>query len=175
MCGIWALFGESNQSFLRRAIAECLKVSHRGPDATRIESIKGVPNSLLAFHRLEINDLTSSGMQPMRIRLYPHVTLICNGEIYNAFALRETHNFKFESKCDVEVIIHLYERYGAEKTATMLDGIFAYVLVDTKRQRVILARDVFGVLPMFTFSTTQGKQDVNCYKHGKALQKLVCF
>ena len=155
MCGIWALFGLSDAKELRLALADCFKVAHRGPDASRIETLREVPRCLLAFHRLEINDLTG-GMQPMRLRQFPHLTLVCNGEIYNAFALRDEHGFKFESRCDVEVILHLYERYGAERTAAMLDGIFSFVLVDTKRRTVHLGRDVFGVIPMFTFSTAEG-------------------
>ena len=150
MCGIWALFGVTDEGVLHTAVGECFKVARRGPDATRIETVKDVPHSVLAFHRLEIND-SAGGMQPMRLKRYPHITLICNGEIYNAFALRDSHEFEFESRCDVEVIVHLYEKFGAEETARMLDGIFAFALVDTKRRLLHLGRDVFGVLPMFTF------------------------
>jgi asparagine synthase (glutamine-hydrolysing) len=152
MCGIWALFGVTDERVLHTAVGECFKVARRGPDATRIETVKDLPHSVLAFHRLEIND-SAGGMQPMRLKRYPHITLICNGEIYNAFALRDAHGFEFESRCDVEVIVHLYEKFGAEETARMLDGIFAFALVDTKRRLLHLGRDVFGVLPMFTFSS----------------------
>ena len=150
MCGIWALFGITDEDILHHSIADCLKIAQRGPDATRIETIRDVPHSMLGFHRLEINDFTN-GMQPMQLKAYPHITLICNGEIYNAFALRDSYGLKFESSCDTEAIIHLYGRFGAEKTAAMLDGVFAFVIVDTKQRRVHLGRDLYGVRPLFTF------------------------
>ena len=149
MCGIWALFGIAD-GVLRRAAADCFLVAHRGPDVTRIQSIKKVPHSLLGAHRLQINDLTG-GTQPMCIKQYPHLTLICNGEVYNAFALRDAYGFQFESRCDIEIILHLYERFGPEETVAKLDGIFAFAVVDTKRYQLHLGRDVFGVVPMFIF------------------------
>lgn len=148
MCGIWALFGLTGEDVLRYGLADCFKISHRGPDTTRIETVKDIPHSLLGFHRLEINDLTY-GMQPMRLNAYPHIWLLYNGEVYNAFALRDFYEFTFESNCDSEIIIHLYERFGAEKTAAMLDGVFAFAILDTKQRQVHLGRDVFGVRPMF--------------------------
>ena len=153
MCGIWALFGIRDEDLLCQCTADCFKITKRGPDATRIETIKDVPHSLLGFHRLAINDL-ENGMQPMKLKAYPHITLICNGEIYNAFDLRDSHGLEFESKCDTEVIVHLYERFGAERTAAMLDGVFAFAIVDAKQGRVHLGRDLYGVRPLFTFYAT---------------------
>jgi asparagine synthase (glutamine-hydrolysing) len=151
MCGIWALFGLTDEDLLRYGLADCLKIAHRGPDMTRIETVKDVPHSLLGFHRLEVNDSTN-GMQPMRLRKqYPHIWLVFNGEIYNAFTLRDFYEFPFESQCDAEVIIHLYASFGAEKTAAMLDGVFAFAILDTKLGQLYLGRDVFGVRPLFTY------------------------
>jgi asparagine synthase (glutamine-hydrolysing) len=151
MCGIWALFGLTDEDLLRYGLADCLKIAHRGPDMTRIETVKDVPHSLLGFHRLEVNDPTN-GMQPMRLRKqYPHIWLVFNGEIYNAFTLRDFYEFPFESQCDAEIIIHLYARFGAEKTAVMLDGVFAFAILDTKLGQLYLGRDVFGVRPLFTY------------------------
>ena len=150
MCGIWAIFGLTDEDILRYGLAECFKIAHRGPDTMRIENVKDVPHSLLGFHRLEIKDLTY-GMQPMRLNAYPHIWLLYNGEVYNAFTLRDFYEFTFESNCDSEIIIHLYERFGAEKTAAMLDGVFAFAILDTKQRQLHLGRDLFGVRPMFTF------------------------
>ena len=150
MCGIWALFGITDEDVLRYSLTDCFKISNRGPDATRIETVRNVPHSLLGFHRLAINDFLN-GMQPMRLKKYPHITVLCNGEIYNAFTLGKSHAFEFESHCDAEVIIHLYERYGAQQAAAMLDGVFAFALLDTKKRQLHLGRDVFGVRPLFTF------------------------
>ena len=151
MCGIWALFGLTEAEVRSYCLSDCFKIIHRGPDASRIETVKEIPHALLAFHRLEINDLTY-GMQPMRLNAYPHIWLLFNGEVYNAFALRDFYEFQFETHCDSEIIIHLYERFGAEETAKMLDGVFVFTILDTKNRQVHLGRDIFGVRPMFTFS-----------------------
>ena len=148
MCGIWAVFGAKGD--VKVHCVECHKISCRGPDAFRIESIPAFPNSCLGFHRLEIVDATG-GMQPMRLRAYPHVRLIYNGEIYNCREVEQEYGFDYETRCDGEAIIHLYVRFGAERAARMLDGVFAFVIVDTKNNQVHLGRDIFGIRPMFTF------------------------
>lgn len=157
MCGIWAVFGSKGD--VKIQCVACHRIAHRGPEAFRIESIPEIPNSCLGFHRLEIVDATG-GMQPMRILQYPHVRLIYNGEIYNCKELQQEYGFNYQSKCDGEAIIHLYMRFGPQKAAELLDGVFAFVIVDTKEKRVHLGRDVFGIRPMFTF-------------HDKGIQKLI--
>ena len=87
----------------------------------------------------------------MRLLAYPHIRLIYNGEIYNCREVQKEYGFNYESHCDGEAIIHLYVRLGAEKAAEMLDGVFAFVIVDTNERKVFLARDIFGIRPMFTF------------------------
>ena len=54
-----------------------------------------------------------------------------------------------ETKSDCEVIIHLYLKYGIEQTLNMLDGVFAFVLLDENKNEVYVARDLFGVRPLF--------------------------
>ena len=154
MCGIWALLGLSDED-VRKRCAECFNICHRGPDASRIETIPDIPNSCLGFQRLRINGLVK-GMQPMRLFALPHIWLLYNGEIYNAFTMRDQYGFQLDTECDGEIIIHLYERFGAETMARMLDGVFAFIVVDTKKNQVHLGRDIFGVRPMFTFNS-QGK------------------
>jgi len=148
MCGIWAIFGAKLD--VKQLSVHCMKVSHRGPDAFRIESIPAFPNSCLGFHWLAIVDRTH-GMQPMKVSAYPHLWLIYNGEIYNFRDLGRQYDFKYQTNCDGEVIIHLYARFGPEVTAKMLDGVFAFCIVDTRARKVHLGRDIFGVRPMFTF------------------------
>ncbi|KAK3748933.1 hypothetical protein QZH41_008697, partial [Actinostola sp. cb2023] len=92
------------------------------------------------------------GMQPMRVNKLPHLYLIYNGEIYNHKMVEEKYNFDVMTKCDGEVILHLYDKFGAEKAAQMLDGVFAFCIVDTKKKQVHLGRDTFGVRPMFTLT-----------------------
>ena len=167
MCGIWALFGGATED-VKIQCANCHKISYRGPDAFRVESIPAFPNSCLGFHRLEIVD-AMGGMQPMRLLAYPHVRLIYNGEIYNCREVQKEYGFHCESRCDGEAIIHLYVRFGAEKAAKMLDGVFAFVIVDTKERKVFLGRDIFGIRPMFTFfdKGTDWPYKVNVFQHFK--------
>ena len=149
MCGIWALFGVADED-IPKYCKDFFRISHRGPDATRIETVREIPHACLGFHRLAITDQTH-GMQPLRVRAHPHIWLLYNGEIYNAFSLRDHHRLDFETECDAEIIIHLYERFGIEQAARMLDGTFAFALLDTTRRQVHLGRDLFGVRPLFTF------------------------
>lgn len=154
MCGIWALFGlethtsvHSNKSFSR--------IAHRGPDAWRIEFDQKVKNTVVGFHRLEIVDCLY-GMQPMKLHQYPHLTLLCNGEIYNFKRVEEEFGFKYETNCDVEAILHLFATGGIEHCARNLDGVFVFSIVDSKNKRVYLARDPYGVRPLFRLFTKNG-------------------
>lgn len=81
MCGIWALFGDDTGD-ISKQYKSAAKISHRGPDSFRIESVNHFGNCCLAFHRLAVVD-DLYGMQPMRIKTYPYVWLLYNGEIYN--------------------------------------------------------------------------------------------
>ena len=150
MCGIWAIFGASEDVLNYFDCA--LTIAYRGPDCFRLESIPGFGNICLAFHRLAIVD-TVFGMQPMRLYSFPHLYVIYNGEIYNHKALGEQYGFNYETKCDGEVILHLYNKFGSEKTAQMMDGVFAFVVVDTANREIHLGRDTFGVRPMFMLKT----------------------
>ncbi|RXM29192.1 Asparagine synthetase [glutamine-hydrolyzing] [Acipenser ruthenus] len=80
MCGIWALFG-SDESFDVQC-SNIMKVAHRGPDAFRFGNVDGFTKCWFGFHRLEIVDQLC-GMQPLRLKKFPHLWLCCNGEIYN--------------------------------------------------------------------------------------------
>ena len=71
--------------------------------------------------------------------------------------MRDQYGFHFDTQCDGEIIVHLYERFGAEAMARMLDGVFAFIVVDTKKNQVHLGRDIFEVKPMFTLYCNNGK------------------
>jgi len=154
MCGIWALFGYNSHD--TALFKSAMAITCRGPDCFHFQNLNQFPNCMLGFHRLAICD-TAAGMQPMRLVQYPHLTLICNGEIYNFQKLREEFAFNFESECDCEIILHLYEKFGPEKMCKLLDGVFALCVVDTKNKNVTIARDTYGVRPMFHFITEAGK------------------
>ncbi|KAJ8025253.1 Asparagine synthetase [glutamine-hydrolyzing] [Holothuria leucospilota] len=155
MCGIWALFGNDSVGDFSLQYESAFKVSHRGPDAFRIENINHFGNCCLAFHRLSIVD-DLYGMQPMRINIYPYVWLLYNGEIYNYKTIKSHFGFNFSTECDGESIIHLYMKGGIEFAASMLDGVFAFCLVDTFTKKVYLGRDTFGVKPLFKLMSEEG-------------------
>jgi len=131
------------------------RIAHRGPDAWRIEFDKKVKNGVVGFHRLEILDCLY-GMQPMRLHQYPHLALLCNGEIYNCQRLKEQYGFNYETDCDVECILHLYASGGVEHCARSLDGVFVFCIVDLAKQRVFVGRDPYGVRPVFRLYTKTG-------------------
>ncbi|KAL3282297.1 hypothetical protein HHI36_005486 [Cryptolaemus montrouzieri] len=153
MCGIWAVFGLENS----QKICACSfpKITHRGPDALRIECDRQLKNGCIGFHRLAIVD-PLYGMQPLRLHQYPHTLLICNGEIYNFKSVGKEFSFEYETSCDIECIIHLYEKFGVDGVAKNLDGVFAFCLVDLKRRIVLLGRDPYGVRPLFTLTSKSG-------------------
>jgi asparagine synthase (glutamine-hydrolysing) len=102
---------------------------------------------VLGFHRLAINDLTAAGNQPLTHPFRPELKLICNGEIYNYKKLSESFGITLSSGSDCEVILHLYALIGIQETCRLLDGYFAFVLVDG--DRVFAARDLIGVRSLY--------------------------
>lgn len=119
---------------------------HRGPDGYG-EHLAG--NVAIAMRRLSIIDI-SGGRQP----LYGEdgsVALVANGEIYNHRRLRselEGLGHRFHSHSDCETIVHAYEEFG-ESCVTRLRGMFAFALHDTRRRRLLLARDRLGEKPLY--------------------------
>lgn len=74
-------------------------------------------------------DLNPSGMQPMKVG---PVTVVANCEIYNWKELAEKYNIELKSKCDTEIIGHLYLRFGIEKAVKMMDGVFSFCIYDER-------------------------------------------
>ena len=121
-------------------------LAHRGPDG---EHIVGHARARLGARRLAIMDLTT-GDQPFQ---NPDRTIwmVCNGEIYNAPALRREcarAGYPFRSTGDIETIVPLYERLGRDAVAR-LDGMFGLAVWDDVRERLVLARDRAGEKPLF--------------------------
>uniref|UniRef100_UPI0025418C94 asparagine synthetase [glutamine-hydrolyzing] n=1 Tax=Euleptes europaea TaxID=460621 RepID=UPI0025418C94 len=153
MCGIWALFG--SDECLSVQCLSAMKIGHRGPDAFRFENVNGFTNCCFGFHRLAIVDQLY-GMQPLRVKKFPYLWLCYNGEIYNYKQLQKQFGFDYQTLVDGEVILHLYNRGGIEQTASMLDGVFAFILLDTANRKVFLGRDTYGVRPLFKVLTDDG-------------------
>jgi asparagine synthase (glutamine-hydrolysing) len=119
---------------------------HRGPDSAG-EYVAG--NVALAARRLSIIDL-AGGDQPISNE-DGSCTVVQNGEIYNYPELRdelERQGHRFRTSCDTEVHLHLYERDGVEYVRS-LRGMFAVALWDASRRRLVLARDRYGIKPLY--------------------------
>ena len=125
---------------------------HRGPDWSGVyESDRAI----LAHERLAIVDVMN-GAQPLRNPEGTHA-LAVNGEIYNHRALREAlaAPYSFQTESDCEVLLPLYRDQGAD-FLDRLTGIFAFVLYDADRDRYIMGRDPYGVMPLYTGRDAQG-------------------
>lgn len=148
MCGIAGLFGYDD----RGAIAAMVDVlGKRGPDDSGIHR-HGI--ACLGHTRLSIIDPSPLGHQPMS-NADGTVWITYNGEIYNFLTERaelEALGHKFISETDTEVILRLYERYG-DSCVERLRGMFAFAIYDYRqgegRERILLARDHFGIKPLF--------------------------
>jgi asparagine synthase (glutamine-hydrolysing) len=145
MCGIFALLNTDkiSQEFIQTQFE---KGKNRGPEYSKLKIFE---NLQLGFHRLAINGLNDKSNQPLT---FNNINLICNGEIYNYKYLYELMDIKPETDSDCEVIIHLYLRYGIDHTLQMLDGVFAFILFDATKSSIFVARDPFGVRPLYKLS-----------------------
>ncbi|MBA3513730.1 MAG: asparagine synthase (glutamine-hydrolyzing) [Pyrinomonadaceae bacterium] len=126
--------------------AMCERMVHRGPDSEGLLVSTGVG---LGMRRLAIIDLIS-GEQPV-FNEDQSVVVVLNGEIYNYRQLRsnlEKRGHSFRSASDTEVLPHLYEEYGQEMVHH-LNGMFAFALWDSRRRRLLIARDYFGEKPLY--------------------------
>ena len=150
MCGIVGivdLAGAPVPGLDGRLRAMARLIAHRGPDGEG-KWLETGKRAALAHRRLTIIDLTANGAQPMR---GPNDTVITyNGEIYNYIELRAelAAHWQFRSQSDTETILAAYDRYG-DDCLTKLRGMFAFALWDGKRQRLLAARDRFGIKPFY--------------------------
>ncbi len=124
-------------------------LSHRGPDGHGM-LILASGRAGLAHRRLAIIDPTQAGAQPMSLPGRDlHITF--NGEIYNFLGLRrelEDQGAVFRSRTDTEVLLHLYDRLG-EDMVGRLRGMYAFAIWDGDAQRLFLARDPYGIKPLY--------------------------
>ena len=146
MCGIAGAYGQLSQNELKNMVKE---MGHRGPDYSSYESIDNVH---LGHARLSIIDLSSASNQPLW-NDDNTACIIFNGEIYNFKALKvllEKKGYLFNSNGDAEVLLNLYVEYGTG-LFEHLNGIFSFAIWDQKKQLLLLARDHFGVKPLYYF------------------------
>ncbi len=146
MCGIAGWLGTLPDG--ENYAAQIVQVlHHRGPDA---HGIKSWPGATLVHTRLSIIDLSPTGAQPMANE-DGTIWTVFNGEIYNHRKLRrdlESRGHVFKGHSDTEVIPHLYEEEGSD-FVSKLRGMFALAIYDARSQTLLLARDRFGIKPLF--------------------------
>jgi asparagine synthase (glutamine-hydrolysing) len=143
ICGIATTHGAADVAALR-AMAE--QLVHRGPDSAG-EHLDG--SVALAARRLSILDL-EHGDQPIANE-NGSIVVVQNGEIYNYPELRrelERAGHRLRTHCDTEALVHLYEEHGVG-FAERLRGMFAVAIWDANRRRLVLARDPYGIKPLF--------------------------
>lgn len=154
MCGICGFINfrnnyikneEENKATARR-MADTLR--HRGPDS---RGEWAGEHAVLAHRRLAVIDV-ERGQQPMKRTVEGHeFTIAYNGELYNTDDIRDElrrYGYTFSTTSDTEVLLYAYIHYGT-RCAEKLNGIFAFAIWDSMRQRVFLCRDRFGVKPLF--------------------------
>lgn len=143
MCGISGTINykkiELDVNLIKKALY------HRGPDEQNHCEFN---NTLLVHTRLSIQDILH-GQQPFS---YEEFTIVFNGEIYNHIELREEYlaGFNFETLSDTETLLILFSKYK-EKMLNLLDGMFAFAILDKKNHTTFLARDRAGKKPLYIY------------------------
>lgn len=150
MCGITGIVSKNkNKKELIHEMNE--KIIHRGPDAEGIYVDEIVA---LGQRRLSIIDLTDNGNQPI-YNEDKSILVMYNGEIYNYQELREElkkKGHKFSTDTDTEVLVHGYEEWGY-LVLDRLRGMFAFCLYDKNKSELFIARDHFGIKPLYYYKT----------------------
>jgi asparagine synthase (glutamine-hydrolysing) len=148
VCGIAGIFnlnGEPASQVILRKMTDA--IAHRGPDGEGfyIDSFIG-----LGHRRLAIIDLSSTGHQPMATEDGNYI-ISYNGEVYNFRELRielETLGHRFRSRTDTEVVLYAYVQWGVD-CVKRFNGMFAFAIWDRTRQELFLARDRYGIKPLY--------------------------
>ena len=168
MCGLAGFaFPKNSPSPLPDFKTALKDLKHRGPDdegflafntfaptpiAKEISANYQDANLFLLFRRLSIIDLSPAGHQPM-LSENGRFALVFNGEIYNFKELRRELmdlNVAFHSDSDSEVLLNAWMQWGSECLPRLI-GMFSFAIYDALNQKIILARDAFGIKPLFYF------------------------
>jgi asparagine synthase (glutamine-hydrolysing) len=150
MCGIVGMCHVHGEPVTERLLKRMTDIiAHRGPDGEGHYTDGAVG---LGHRRLAIIDLSAAGQQPMA-NATGSVIITYNGEIYNFQQLRRelaAAGYQFRSRTDTEVVLHAYEQWG-EKCVERFNGMFAFAIWDRPRQRLFLARDRYGIKPLYWY------------------------
>src|SRR6266550_2670712 len=172
MCGISVVLAPFSSADVTREVRRMhAPIRHRGPDGegvllwdtgrvTRFDSVASVPPNekasvAFAFGRLKIDDLTDAASQTMS-SADGRCWIVFNGEIYNFPSLRsqlEGRGHAFKSTGDTEVILAAYDEWG-EECFSRFEGMWAIVILDMRKNRLIASRDRFGIKPLYYWWTS---------------------
>ena len=167
MCGISAVFGQysDKEGFMKQSLS---KIKHRG---TSFYEYQVFEKGALGANRLPIVG-RSTGQQPLSNE-DGTIFAAQNGEIFNYKELRkelETKGYKFKTDCDTEVLAHLFEEYGEKMIHHIDSEMYAFVVYDTKNSSFFVAKDRFGVKPMYF-----GRDKEGAYYFASELKQLTQF
>ncbi len=154
MCGI---FGTTFPVSAAQLAASKAALQHRGPDSNGEETVTlGSGKEIVLQHtRLAIQDLSPSGHQPMWSQCGRWLVTF-NGEIYNHYDIRKQLSVSFRSSSDTETLVEAISHFGVEKTLPLLNGIFAFAALDTHSETLYVARDPFGIKPVYYVQESGG-------------------
>jgi asparagine synthase (glutamine-hydrolysing) len=170
MCGIAGFVGPRDDDTL---VAMRDSLRHRGPDGAGLFADERVS---LGHRRLSIVDV-SGGAQPM-FGADGQTCIVYNGEIYNHPALKaelETAGVKYRTRSDTETILHLYDKFGFD-CVKKLEGMFAFVIYDRRRNLLFGARDPMGEKPLYFMTPEEGSvrfafaSESRAFKHQPTLR-----
>lgn len=151
MCGIVGFIGNNPGSKTDTIKKMMSAINHRGPDSSIITEYDSV---IFGFNRLSINDLSKNGMQPFENN---QCIVFSNGEIYNHSELKRKYNLypKLKSNSDIEIIPHLYEKFGFD-FLNELNGGFVISIFDKVSKTLHLVLDRFGKKPFYYYQVSDG-------------------
>lgn len=170
MCGIAGFTSQSREVCPTRVSSVLHRLSHRGPDdlgwlmyspgslrtGREWKENRAVCDLLLLHRRLSILDLSERGWQPMSSPCGRY-HIVYNGEIYNYLELREqleALGYRFHTRTDTEVLLLAYMEWGADAVRRFV-GMFAFAIFDVRLRKLFLARDFFGIKPLYYCSEEQ--------------------
>lgn len=154
MCGIVGVIGKE-QGIINRELLDSMSATldHRGPDARNVW-VSTTGQLGFGHTRLKIIDTSDSANQPMFLE-QDRFVLVFNGEIYNYIELRDEliqQGCSFQTTSDTEVLLQALAVWG-EKVISRLNGMFAFALYDRDANKVLLARDRYGIKPLYICRT----------------------
>jgi asparagine synthase (glutamine-hydrolysing) len=169
MCGITGIlaFNSTGKNYLSKINAATKSLQNRGPDG---DGMYIHNNIALGHRRLSIIDTSNAAKQPFTDSEERYV-IVFNGEIFNYQQLRkqlESKGIRFKSHSDTEVLLYLYIA-DKEKCLGQLDGEFAFAIYDNKTEHLFIARDRFGIKPLYYF------QDKDRFVFASEMKALMAF